>query len=44
MGNIITIQRPELTNEERERRMKQIKEAAAHLIAASDIAKGVHKK
>lgn len=42
MGNIITIQRPELTDEERERRMKQIKEAATRLIVATDLAKKKH--
>ena len=39
MQNIVTIHRPELTPEERERRMKQIKEAAARLIVAADISK-----
>lgn len=37
--NIITVQRPELTDEERARRMKQIKEAATRLIAETDLAK-----
>lgn len=36
---IVTVQRPELTDEERARRMKQIKEAATRLIAAADLAK-----
>lgn len=36
---IITVQRPELTDEERVRRMKQIKEAATRLIAATDLEK-----
>jgi hypothetical protein len=36
---IVTVQRPELTDEERARRMKQIKEAATRLIAATDITK-----
>lgn len=42
MGNIITIQRPELSAEERARRMNQIKEAAARLIVATDLAKKKH--
>lgn len=43
--NIITVQRPELTDEERVRRMKQIKEAATQLIVATDIAKKkIHKE
>ena len=33
--NIVTVRRPELTDEERARRMDQIKEAAARLIAAT---------
>lgn len=37
--NIITVQRPELTEAERVQRMKQIKEAATRLIAATDLAK-----
>lgn len=41
-GNVIIIQRPALTDEERERRMKQIKEAAARLIVATDLAKKNH--
>lgn len=36
---VVTVQRPELTDEERARRMKQIKEAATRLIAATDLAK-----
>ena len=36
MNNIITIHRPELTEDERERRMERIKEAAARLIVATD--------
>lgn len=35
MSNIIKVHRPELTAEERERRMKQIKEAAERLIVAT---------
>ena len=35
MENIIIVHRPELTAEERERRMQQIKEAAARLIIAT---------
>lgn len=35
MENIIIVHRPELTEEERERRMQQIKEAAARLIIAT---------
>lgn len=42
MQNIIRVQRPELTDEERARRMQQIKEAAARLIAATDIQKRKH--
>ena len=42
-GNVtIVIHRPELTDEERARRMKQIKEAATRLIAATDIQKRKH--
>jgi superfamily II DNA/RNA helicase len=37
--SIVTVQRPELTAEERARRMKQIKEAATQLIIATDLAK-----
>lgn len=36
---IVSVQRPELTDEERARLMKQIKEAAVRLIVATDIAK-----
>lgn len=36
MKNIITVHRPQLTDEERERRMKQIKEAAARLVIANE--------
>lgn len=35
MENIIRVHRPELTAEERERRMQNIKEAAARLIVAT---------
>lgn len=35
MENIIRVHRPELTAEEREHRMAQIKEAAARLIIAA---------
>lgn len=42
MQNIVRVHRPELTDEERERRMKQIKEAATRLIAATDMKKKVH--
>lgn len=41
---IVTVQRPELTDEERARRMKQIKEAATRLIAAADLAKKKEKQ
>jgi hypothetical protein len=41
---IVTVQRPELTEEERARRMKQIKEAATRLVAATDLAKKKEKK
>ncbi len=42
-GNVtIVIHRPELTDQERARRMKQIKEAATRLIVASDIQKRKH--
>lgn len=36
MNNIIRVHRPELTPEELERRMKQIKEAAARLVLAAE--------
>jgi ribosome recycling factor len=36
MTNIITVHRPQLTEEERARRMKQIKEAAARLVIANE--------
>jgi predicted HAD superfamily phosphohydrolase YqeG len=36
MKNIITVHRPQLTDEEREWRMKQIKEAAARLVIANE--------
>lgn len=36
MNNIIRVHRPELTAEERERRMKLISEAAARLIVATE--------
>lgn len=36
MKNIITVHHPQLTDEERERRMKQIKEAAARLVIANE--------
>lgn len=39
MGNIVTVERPELTDKERARRMKQIKEAAERLLAATELAK-----
>lgn len=42
MTNIIRIHRPELTEEERARRMKQIKEAAERLLLACQM-KGVNK-
>lgn len=35
MKNIITVHRPQLTEEERAKRMKQIKEAAARLVIAT---------
>ena len=41
---IVTVHRPELTDEERARRMKQIKEAATRLIAATDLAKKTKEK
>lgn len=37
---IITIHRPELTTEERAKRMKQIEQAAIQLIVATDRQKG----
>lgn len=37
--SIITVQRPELTEAERARRMKQIKEAATRLVVATDLQK-----
>lgn len=36
MKNIITVHRPQLTEEERAKRMKQIKEAAARLVIANE--------
>lgn len=42
MQNIIRVTRPELTEEERARRMKEIKEAAARLIIATDLQKKKH--
>lgn len=36
MKNIVTVHRPKLTDEERERRLKQIKEAAARLVIANE--------
>ena len=39
MANIIRISRPELTDEERARRMEQIKQAAAKLIIAAERSK-----
>lgn len=36
MKNIITVHRPKLTEEERAKRMKQIKEAAARLVIANE--------
>lgn len=42
MQNIIRVHRPELTDEERERRMKQIKEAAKRLILSADLKKREH--
>lgn len=36
MKNIITVQRPTLTDEEREKRLNQIKEAAARLVLAAE--------
>lgn len=41
MQNIIRVSRPELTEEERERRMRQIKEAAKRLILSADLKKEV---
>jgi hypothetical protein len=41
---IVTVQRPELTDDERARRMKQIKEAATRLITATDLAKKTKEK
>lgn len=37
--NIVRIHRPELTPEERARRMKRIEEAAAELLIAAEIAR-----
>lgn len=39
--NIITITRPELTTEERTRRMDTIKQAAARLVLATEKAKAL---
>lgn len=36
MENIITVHRPQLTEEERAKRMKQIKEAATRLVIANE--------
>ncbi len=36
MKNIVTVHRPQLTEEERAKRMKQIKEAAARLVIATE--------
>jgi len=36
MENIITVHRPELTDEERAKRMESIKKAAAQLILAAE--------
>lgn len=36
MKNSITVHRPTLTDEERQRRMHQIKEAAARLVIATE--------
>lgn len=36
MTNKITVHRPTLTDEERQRRMNQIKEAAARLVIATE--------
>lgn len=36
MENIVRVHRPELTDEERARRMEQIKLAAARLVAATN--------
>lgn len=35
--NIVTVYRPELTAEERARRMKEIKEAATRLLVAAEL-------
>lgn len=40
MNNIITVQRPTLTAEEREKRLNQIKEAAARLVLATERERG----
>ena len=42
MKTIIRVHRPELTAEERERRMEQIKQAAARLIVAADRVRKEH--
>lgn len=36
MKNIITVHRPTLTDQERQRRLDQIKEAAARLVIATE--------
>ena len=41
--NIITVTRPELTAEERAKRMKAIKEAAVRLVVATEKAKKAKK-
>lgn len=39
MKNIITVSRPQLTPEERARRMEEIKKAAVDLVIATEMAK-----
>lgn len=43
-NNIITVTRPNLTPEERAKRMKEIREATIRLVIATDIAKAKRKK
>lgn len=42
--NIVRVHRPELTPEERARRMKQIKEAAERLVADCAKSKKIHNE
>lgn len=41
---IVTIQRPELTPEERAKRMEEIKRAAVRLVLETEKAKQIHRR